>query len=122
MDTVKKSKQFEDIFFNQLCRATEKTLGKLNQRSNWKIDKYKSGKTCEWVVQATLKASSLRINFLPKANYKRVEISISENIIKVKCSDNWASLTFDFLNKKKKVIRRFFEELESVIEKDMNRR
>ena len=115
---AKESQVFEEFFFNELYQATERTLEKLSDEEGWKIDKYENGETRKWVVQAVPEYSLSKIHFLPKGSYKRLEIEVSGHVVTASCSDNWPMFTFDFLNQKKKIVRKFFEELGKVIREE----
>ncbi len=112
---VKDSRVFEEFFFNELYQATERTFERLSEEEGWKVEKYENGETKKWVIQAVPEFSLFRFHFLPKASYKRLEVRVSGHIVTAECSDNWPRLTFDFLNQKKKIVRRFFKELGGVI-------
>ncbi|MGM0439363.1 MAG: hypothetical protein ACQEP3_02945 [Patescibacteria group bacterium] len=115
---AKKSEVFEEFFFNELYQATERTLEKLSEEKGWKVEKYEDGETRKWIVQAVPELSLLKIHFLPKGAYKRLEITVSGHVVTAKCTDNWPSFTFDFLNQKKKIVKNFFRELKVVIKED----
>ena len=115
---AKESQVFEEFFFNELYQATERTLEKLSEEKGWKIESHEGGETKKWIVQAVPDFSLFKIHFLPKGSYKRLEIEVSGHVVTARCTDNWPSFTFDFLNQKKKIVRIFFNELGGVIREE----
>ncbi len=115
---TKRSEKFEEFFFNELYQAVEATLERLSEEEGWRINSYKDGKTRYWVIQAVPDFSFTKINLLPKASRKKLKINLSGQVITTTCEENWPSLAFDFLNQKKRIINKFFKELESVIKED----
>lgn len=115
---AKKTKVFEELFFNELFQATEKTLEKFSEEYGWEIEDYEKGKTRKWTVQAVPELSLFKFHFLPKAAYKKMKIIISNHNVVVECVDNWPRFTFDFLNQKKKTINLFFNQLNKTVQED----
>ncbi len=115
---VKKTEIFEEFFFNELFQATERTLEKLAEEEGWKIENYEKEEVRKWTVQAIPRYSLFKFHFLPNGAYKKMTVEVSNHQISVQCVDNWPSLTFDFLNQKKKLINLFFSELKKVIKEE----
>ncbi|GEM_PF-3093982 len=121
MRKTQKTKVFENIFFNKLSGAIEKTLDRLAERNDWKIEKYEKKETGKWVVQALPEHKIIKFHFLPKGAYKKLIITVSGHRVSAECADNWPKFTFDFLNRKKKILNKFFKELEAILAKDFSR-